>query len=91
MKFLRRVIGITRRNCVRNQQVKEELETPSVLEFVEQRQWDVWGYLQRMKSERPYNLVWKARIKAKRCRGKRPEMWDSMMGRGERNGARQTK
>ena len=38
MKYLRRVVGVTRKNRVRNTQIREYLEMKSILDFIEQRQ-----------------------------------------------------
>ena len=43
MKYLRRVVGVTRKNRVRNTQIREDLEVISILDFIEQRQLCWWG------------------------------------------------
>ena len=61
MKYLRRVVGVTRKNRVRNTQIREDLEMISILDFIEQRQLCWWGHMQRMDSDRRVKQVWEAK------------------------------
>lgn len=82
MRYLRRTKGITRKDRIRNQQVREELGvTKSVLEFIEQRQLSWWGHLQRLDSKRPVKQIWEAKPDQKRGRGRPKETWDSAVGK----------
>ena len=53
MKYLRRTIGVTRRNRIKNTQIREEVGVQSTLEFIEQRQLSWWGHLVRLNDIKP--------------------------------------
>ena len=58
-------VGVTRRNRIRNKQIRAELETISILDFTEDRQLSWWGHLQRMDSNKTVKQLWKEKIKTK--------------------------
>lgn len=45
MKYLRRVKGITKRDRIRNIEIRNDLEIQPTLEFIEERQLGWWGHL----------------------------------------------
>ena len=48
MRFLRKILGKTRRYRIRNERVREELGVRSVLETIEERQLKWFGHVNRM-------------------------------------------
>lgn len=79
MKYLRRVKGITRRDRIRNVQVREELKSQPVAEFIEQRQLGWWGHLHRMSDNRPVKRIWETKTALKKRRGRPRETWDDVI------------
>lgn len=63
-----RVRGVTRRDKIRNTQIRQDVEVPSLMEFIEQRQLSWWGHLQRMENSRPVKQVWEAKTHKKKKR-----------------------
>ena len=51
----------TRKNRVRNTQIREDLEVILILDFIEQRQLCWWGHMQRMDSDRMVKQFWEAK------------------------------
>lgn len=76
MKYLRRVLGITRKDKIRNTTVRAELQVKPVLERIEDCQLRWFGHLTRMNKDRPVRQVWKARRHEKRTRGRPMKTWD---------------
>lgn len=81
MKYLRAVKGVTRRDHIRNQEVREELEVKSAMETVEERQLGWWGHLQRLDNDRPVKKIWEARTLKKRRRGRPKETWNNIIAK----------
>ena len=52
MKYVTKIKGLTRRDEIRNELVKEELEMDSIFEIIETQQFKWFGYPLRMKEER---------------------------------------
>ena len=52
MKFLRRTINKTRKDRIRNTQVREETGRRSVTEYIEEKQLKWYGHVKRMGMER---------------------------------------
>lgn len=79
MKYLRRILGKTRRDKIRNTQIREELGMKPVLQFIEQRQLSWWGHIQRMSADRPVRQIYEARIQTKRRRGRPRQTWNKIV------------
>ena len=79
MTYLRRVKKITRMDRVRNEVVRQELGSQSVLDYIEQRQLAWWGHLQRMSPNRTPKQIWEARISGNRRRGRPRKSWDNIV------------
>ena len=75
MKYLRRIKGITRRDRVRNEVVRQELKVEPILKKIYKQQLKWYGHLMRMNDSRPVKKVWQARMTGKRKRG-RPRKTD---------------
>ncbi|KAF5275497.1 hypothetical protein FQR65_LT16630 [Abscondita terminalis] len=80
MKFLRRVRGVTKKDKLRNSQIREDLGISSILEHIEEKQLSWWGHLQRMKETRPVRKVWEAKLTNKRKRGRPRKTWEKVIG-----------
>lgn len=52
MKFLRRIAGKTRRDCIRNERIREDLDVAPVMEVLETRQLKWFGHVIRMEDHR---------------------------------------
>lgn len=57
MKYLRRVLGVTRMDRLRNDYIRKELEVESILELINKRKLQWFGHLARMNSERQVRKV----------------------------------
>ena len=74
MKYLRRIKGVTRRDRVRNEVVRQELKVEPILKKIyKQLKW--FGHLMRMNDSRPVKKVWQARMTGKRKRGRPRKTW----------------
>jgi hypothetical protein len=81
MKYLRAVKGLTKMDRVRNTDVREDLDTEGILQFIEGKQLGWWGHMQRMTETRQVKRIWEARNRIRRGRGRPAESWDSAVGR----------
>ena len=81
MKYLRRVKEITRRDRIRNDRIREELEINSISDFIEQRQLSWWGHLQRLRDDIPVKRKWETKVQATKRKGRPRETWDKIMER----------
>lgn len=81
MKYLRTVKGVTRRDRIRNVDIREELKIKPVLKYIEERQLSWWGHLHRMESDRLVKNIWEARVVARRDRGRPKETWDNTIAK----------
>ena len=79
MKYLRRVKGITRRDRIRNELVRDELKVEPILKTVERRQLGWFGHLARMEDSRQVKAVWLARVPGRQRRGRPRKTWDGTM------------
>ena len=76
MRYLRRVKGITKRDRIRNEIVRDELDVESILDFIERRQLSWWGHLQRMQDTRQVKEIWEAKQTQKSRRGRPRKTWN---------------
>lgn len=76
MKYLRRVKGITLRDHIRSQQIREELDIQPLTNFIQKKQLSWWGHLQRLDENRAVKKVWEAKVLNKRKRGRPQTTWD---------------
>ncbi|XP_030758176.1 uncharacterized protein LOC115883895 [Sitophilus oryzae] len=79
MKYLLRVRGVTRKDRIRNDIIRENLQIQSMQAFIEQRQLSWWGHLQRMNNDIPVKKIWEARTQGKRNRGRPKETWNKIV------------
>lgn len=76
MKYLRGVKGITRRDKVRNETVRQELKVEPIIRTIERQQLKWLGHMVRMDEERQPKRVWQARAAQKRARGRPRRTWN---------------
>ena len=76
MKYLRRVKGITRKDRIRNEAVREELSIESIAETIENNKLKWFGHMARMTNKRPVKAIWEARSNNKRKRGRPKKTWN---------------
>lgn len=70
MRFLRRAVGKTRRDRIRNEQIRELFEVTELRKTIETRQLKWFGHVCRMEDEREPRKVLEARPTGKRPRGR---------------------
>lgn len=70
MRYLRRVVGKTRRDHVRNERIRAELKTPALKNILEKRQLKWFGHVCRMSEDREPRKVMEARPTGRRPRGR---------------------
>lgn len=76
MKYLRKVLGVTRMNKLRNSHIREQLKVQPVLTTIENCQLRWYGHLKRLNKERPVRRVWEAKRQEKRKKGRPATTWD---------------
>jgi hypothetical protein len=70
MKYLRKVVGKTRRDQIRNTKTRNQLKQESVEILMEKRTLRWYGHAVRMESERKLKLVLEARPEGGREKGR---------------------
>ena len=68
MKFLRRISGKTKRDLIRNQKIREDLQQPRIEKRLAQRQLWWFGHLSRMDEESKPRQFFEARPDGRRPR-----------------------
>jgi hypothetical protein len=86
MKFLRRIVGQTRRDKWRNNRIRETLDQEPILNYIERRiQW--YGHVVRMQDYRKPKQAVEARREKKRGMGRPRKTWeDCVMDVARRKG-----
>lgn len=80
MRYLRAVVGITRRDRIRNEITREQCEVSATLERLEGMQLRWFGHMVRMKDSRKAKSVWKMGSDGKRSRGRPVKTWNDEIG-----------
>lgn len=76
MKYLRKVKGVNKRDHIRNEVIKKDLQVGGIVELIEQKQLRWFGHLNRMNDDRPVKLVWQAKVQRARRRGRPKRTWN---------------
>ncbi|KAK5649468.1 hypothetical protein RI129_000497 [Pyrocoelia pectoralis] len=76
MKYLRAVIGITRRDKIANKMVRDTLNVEPIIKHIESQQVKWFGHLTRMGNERQVKRVWQARPQKIKTRGRPRKTWN---------------
>ncbi|XP_030753324.1 uncharacterized protein LOC115880278 [Sitophilus oryzae] len=69
------VLGVTRKDILRNSFIREEPKVDSILNKIEQCQLRWYGHLIRMNNDIPVKGVWEAKMQGKRPRGRPTKTW----------------
>ncbi|KAJ4429614.1 hypothetical protein ANN_21800, partial [Periplaneta americana] len=88
MKYLRRTVGKTRRDRIRNDRIREEVKMRKVLtEVINERQLKWFGHVYRMGEERKVKQVMEMRVEGRRRRGRPRIKWEDTIERiGQQKG-----
>lgn len=76
MKYLRGIMGITKRDRIRNEEIRKELEVDPVKKTIERQQLRWFGHLSRMENNRQTKIIWQTKTNIKRQRGRPRRRWD---------------
>ena len=76
MKYLRRVVGKTKRDKVRNTTIRDQTKTDAVKSKIEINQLRWFGHVKRMDDNRIAKSVYSARVQGKRPRGRPRKKWE---------------
>jgi Reverse transcriptase (RNA-dependent DNA polymerase) len=79
MKYLRGVKGISRRDRIRNMDIREELQIEPIHEYIQKKQLNWWGHVQRMSGKIPTKKIWETRIRTRRGPGRPRATWSNEM------------
>ena len=88
MKYLRRTVGKTRRDRVRNERIREEVNLrKSLIEVIEDRQLKWYGHTYRMPEERKPKQIMEMRTEGRIGRGRPRLKWEDTVERiGQKRG-----
>lgn len=81
MKYLRAAKGVTRRDRIRNQTIREDLNVEPIIESIEKQKLKWFGHMMRMGEERQTKKIWLARTANKRTRGRPKATWDNTVAK----------
>ncbi|KAJ4450100.1 hypothetical protein ANN_01507 [Periplaneta americana] len=88
MKYLRRTVGNTRRDRIRNDRIGEEVKLRKALtEVINERQLKWFGHVYRMGEERKVKQVMEMRVEGRKRRGRPRIKWEDTIERiGQQKG-----
>ena len=75
MKFLRRTVGKTKRDKIRNTRIREEVKADSLEERIERNQLRWYGHVNRMNEDRIPKQIFESRSQFKLPRGRPKTIW----------------
>ena len=75
MRCLRKVVNKTRRDKVRNVDIRNTIGIPPCIEFIEQQRLKWFGHLVRMKQDSPAAQAYNCRYQGQRKRGRPRKRW----------------
>lgn len=82
MRYLRKVIGKTRRDRVRNATVRRDLGVQPAIERITANQLRWYGHVTRMMEDRVAKTVYEARVEGRRRRGRPRRTWEEEVRAG---------
>ena len=87
MKFLRRTVGKTKRDKIRNTRIREQVKADSLEHKIERNQLRWFGHLNRMQNDRVAKQVFDCKQQGKLPRGRPRKLWSEriteMLGKRE--------
>ena len=79
MRVLRLIYGVTRRDRIRNDNIRQALKVESVLAIIERNQLRWYGHVQRMPDTRDPKRIHKWKAKKKRPIGRPIQRWEDLI------------
>ena len=79
MKYLRRAVGKTKRDKIRNTRIREQVKTDSLEHKIENNQLRWFGHLNRMHDDRIAKQVFDCKQQGKLPRGRPRKMWSDVI------------
>ncbi|KAK4874460.1 hypothetical protein RN001_013820 [Aquatica leii] len=76
MKYLRKVKGITRRDRIKNDVVRDKLGAKHIIKFVEKQKLKWFGHTCSMKNNRQVKQIWEAGIQKSKAKGRPRKTWN---------------
>lgn len=76
MRYLRKILGKTRRDRIRNITVRKDIGVEPSIDIIKRNQLRWYGHLMRMEDNRVAKLVYEARTEGKRRRGRPRRTWE---------------
>ncbi|KAK4876727.1 hypothetical protein RN001_009233 [Aquatica leii] len=76
MKYFKGIIGVTKRDRARNEQIRTTVKVESIKNTIERQQLRWFGHLNRMGNNRQTKVIWETRSSMKRPRGRPKKRWD---------------
>lgn len=77
MRYLRAVKGVTRKDKIRNEVIRQDLKVEPIIETIKRQKMKWFGHMIRMEETRQTKRVWRARQTHKRGRGRPRKTWDT--------------
>ncbi|CAH0558813.1 unnamed protein product [Brassicogethes aeneus] len=79
MRYLRAVKGLTRRDRIRNETVRAELDVEPILDSIKKQQLKWFGHMVRMEEDRQAKRIWQTKTIQKRPRGRPKKTWNDVV------------
>jgi hypothetical protein len=87
MKFLRGILGKTRRDKIRNNDIREQLKVDDIKHDMKRKRLKWYGHAMRMADERIPKKMLEMKLRGRRPRGRPRTRWmDQVKREGRRNG-----
>lgn len=88
MRCMRRMIGKTRRDRIRNERIREEVgQKRTIVNKIEERQLKWYGHVRRMGDERKTKQAFEMRVEGRSGRGRPRTTWEDGIQRiGQKHG-----
>jgi hypothetical protein len=75
MKFLREILGKTRRDKIRNDDIREQLKVDDIKNYIERNRLKWYGHVMRMSEERIPRRTLEMKLRGRRPRGRTRTRW----------------
>uniref|UniRef100_A0A8D8R0B7 Endonuclease-reverse transcriptase n=1 Tax=Cacopsylla melanoneura TaxID=428564 RepID=A0A8D8R0B7_9HEMI len=81
MKFIRSIVGKTRRDRIRNEEIRRSVDVEKLQDKIERSRLKWYGHMQRMNEERIPKNIFNQQIEGRRRRGRPRMRWRDMIER----------